>query len=128
MNIHAESNEILDVFVVVCRKIISLSNCPLCLRIFTRLSLHMSRQMNHLLIHVESNLHCSTLWNYKKKISIVLHLTVFHPQFENLYNKNICLFGVFRFNSYGDVIIVGEGLQIFYLCSALMAIERWGFF
>ena len=32
------------------------------------------------------------------------------------------------FHSYGDVTIAGEGLQIFYLCSALMAIEQWGFF
>ena len=30
--------------------------------------------------------------------------------------------------SYGDVTITGEGLQIFYLCSALMAQEKWGFF
>ena len=33
------------------------------------------------------------------------------------------------FHSYGDVTITGEGLQIrSYICSALMAIEQWGFF
>ena len=32
------------------------------------------------------------------------------------------------FHSYGNVTITGEGLQIFALCSALMAIEQWGFF
>ena len=32
------------------------------------------------------------------------------------------------FRSYGDVTITGEGLQIFDLCSALMAIEQLGFF
>ena len=28
------------------------------------------------------------------------------------------------FHAYGDVTIAGEGLQIFYLCLALMAIEQ----
>ena len=32
------------------------------------------------------------------------------------------------FHSYGDVTITGKGLQIFYLCSSLMAIEQLGFF
>ena len=32
------------------------------------------------------------------------------------------------FPSCGDVTISGEGLQIFDLCSALMAIEQWVFF
>ena len=31
-------------------------------------------------------------------------------------------------NSYGAVTITGEGLNLFYLCSAHMAIEQWGSF
>ena len=44
----------------------------------------------------------------------------------------VYLFGVFlptwAFHSYGDVTIVGDGLQSFDLCSALMSFEQWGFF
>ena len=32
------------------------------------------------------------------------------------------------FHSFGDFTIVGERLQKFHLCSAVMAIEQWGFF
>ena len=41
----------------------------------------------------------------------------------------VCLFGVYRptrdfFHSNGDVNFTGEGLQIFYVCSALVAYEQ----
>ena len=45
---------------------------------------------------------------------------------------SVCLFWNFSshsgiLNLFGDVTIAGEELQNFDLCSALMAIERWGF-
>ena len=48
------------------------------------------------------------------------------------FYKFVCLFWGFLFHSrtihsYGDVTISCEGLQIFYLCSALMAVEKSGF-
>ena len=50
-----------------------------------------------------------------------------------IYNYVLCVGFLSHddfFNSYiyGDVTVTGEGLQNFYLkCSALMAIELWGF-
>ena len=32
------------------------------------------------------------------------------------------------FHSYVEIVITGEGLQIFYLCSTLLPIEYWEFF
>ena len=51
-----------------------------------------------------------------------------------LQKMSICLFvwGVSShsriFHSYGEFTMTGEGLQIFYLCSALMTIKQWWFF